>query len=242
MTPLEYVQQRKIVAIVRGLKPEYIVRLGHAFEEGGIGLMEVTYDQKAPETWKNTAAAIEAVEKEFGDRVLVGAGTVITPEQVSMTYNAGGHYLVTPTTQPEIIRMGKALGMGLYPGAFSPSEILEAWNAGADAVKVFPAGSLGPGYIKAVRAPLGHIPLMAVGGVNEKNAAEYMKAGCVGIGAGGNLVNREWIENGEWDKVTALAREFMKAVRPMWRFPSQITETTLLLSARCRSMKLARTP
>ena len=213
MTPLEYVQQRKIVAIVRGLKPEYIVRIGHAFEEGGIGLMEVTYDQKAPETWKNTAAAIEAVEKEFGDRVLVGAGTVITPEQVSMTYNAGGHYLVTPTTQPEIIRMGKALGMGLYPGAFSPSEILEAWNAGADAVKVFPAGSLGPGYIKAVRAPLGHIPLMAVGGVNEKNAAEYMKAGCVGIGAGGNLVNREWIENGEWDKVTALAREFMKAVR-----------------------------
>ena len=213
MTPLEYVQQRKIVAIVRGLKPEYIVRLGHAFEEGGIGLMEVTYDQKAPETWKNTAAAIEAVEKEFGDRVLVGAGTVITPEQVSMTYNAGGHYLVTPTTQPEIIRMGKALGMGLYPGAFSPSEILEAWNAGADAVKVFPAGSLGPGYIKAVRAPLGHIPLMAVGGVNEKNAAEYMKAGCVGIGVGGNLVNREWIENGEWDKVTALAREFMKAVR-----------------------------
>ena len=213
MTPLEYVQQRKIVAIVRGLKPEYIVRLGHAFEEGGIGLMEVTYDQKAPETWKNTAAAIEAVEKEFGDRVLVGAGTVITPEQVSMTYNAGGHYLVTPTTQPEIIRMGKALGMGLYPGAFSPSEILEAGKAGADAVKVFPAGSLGPGYIKAVRAPLGHIPLMAVGGVNEKNAAEYMKAGCVGIGVGGNLVNREWIENGEWDKVTALAREFMKAVR-----------------------------
>ena len=207
MTPLEYVQQRKIVAIVRGLKPEYIVRLGHAFEEGGIGLMEVTYDQKAPETWKNTAAAIEAVEKEFGDRVLVGAGTVITPEQVSMTYNAGGHYLVTPTTQPEIIRMGKALGMGLYPGAFSPSEILDA-----DAVKVFPAGSLGPGYIKAVRAPLGHIPLMAVGGVNEKNAAEYMKAGCVGIGVGGNLVNREWIENGEWDKVTALAREFIKAV------------------------------
>ena len=212
MTPLEYVQQRKIVAIVRGLKPEYIVRLGHAFEEGGIGLMEVTYNQRAPETWADTAKGIEALAKEFGDRVLVGAGTVITPEQVSMTYNAGGHYLVTPTTQPEIIRMGKALGMGLYPGAFSPSEILEAWKAGADAVKVFPAGSLGPGYIKAVRAPLGHIPLMAVGGVNEKNAAEYMKAGCVGIGVGGNLVNREWIENGEWDKVTALAREFMKAV------------------------------
>ena len=153
------------------------------------------------------------MEKEFGDRLLVGAGTVIRPEQVAMTYNAGGHYLVTPTTQPEIIRMGKALGLGLFPGAFSPSEILAAWEAGADAVKVFPVSSVGPGYIKAVRGPLSHIPLMAVGGVNEKNAADFMKAGCVGLGVGGNLVNKEWIKNGEWDKITALAKEFMKAVK-----------------------------
>ena len=212
MTPLEYVKKRKIVAIVRGLSPEYLIRLGHAFEESGIGLMEVTYNQSAPETWKDTAKGIEAVEKEFGDRLLVGAGTVITLEQVSMTYNAGGHYLVTPTTQPEIIRAGKALGLGLYPGAFTPSEILAAYEAGADAVKVFPASCLGPGYIKAIRAPLSHIPLMAVGGVNEKNAADFMKAGCVGLGVGGNLVNKEWIRNGEWEKITALAKEFKKAV------------------------------
>ena len=213
MTPLEYVRQRKIVAIVRGLPPENMVRLGHAFEEGGIGLMEITYNQRAPETWKDTAAAIEAVAKEFGDRLLAGAGTVITLEQVAMTYNAGGRYLVTPATQPEIIRAGKALGLGLYPGAMTPTEILEAYNAGADAVKVFPASALGVGYIKAVRAPLSHIPLMAVGGVNEKNAADFMKAGCVGLGVGGNLVNKEWIENGEWGKITALAKEFMKAVQ-----------------------------
>ena len=212
MTPLEYVKERKIVAIVRGLSPEYLIRLGHAFEEGGIGLMEVTYNQSAPETWKDTAKGIEAVEKEFGDRLLVGAGTVITLEQVSMTYNAGGHYLVTPTTQPEIIRAGKALGLGLYPGAFTPSEILAAYEAGADAVKVFPALCLGSGYIKAIRAPLSHVPLMAVGGVNEKNAADFMKAGCVGLGVGGNLVNKEWISNGEWEKITALAKEFKKAV------------------------------
>ena len=213
MTPLEYVQQRKVVAIVRGLSPEHIVRLGHAFEEGGIGLMEVTYNQRAPETWVDTANAIEAVEKEFGDRLLVGAGTVITLEQVRMTYEAGGHYLVTPTTQPEIIRAGKALGLGLYPGAFTATEILDAYNAGADAVKVFPVGSLGPGYIKALKAPLSHIPLMAVGGVNDKNAGEFMKAGCVGVGVGGNLVNKEWIENGEWDRITDLARAYMEAVR-----------------------------
>ena len=212
MTALEYVEQRKIVAIVRGLEPDYLLRLGHALEEGGIGLMEVTYDQRAPESWAATAKAIQAVEEEFGERLLVGAGTVITPEQVRLTYEAGGHYLVTPTTQPEIIRMGKDLGLGLFPGAFSATEILSAYEAGADAVKVFPASCVGPGYIKAIRGPLSHIPLMAVGGINEKNAADYMKAGCVGLGVGGNLVNKEWIRNGEWEKITALARAFMAAV------------------------------
>ena len=212
MTALEYVEQRKIVAIVRGLEPDYLLRLGHALEEGGIGLMEVTYDQRAPESWAATAKAIQAVEEEFGERLLVGAGTVITPEQVRLTYEAGGHYLVTPTTQPEIIRMGKDLWLGLFPGAFSATEILSAYEAGADAVKVFPASCVGPGYIKAIRGPLSHIPLMAVGGINEKNAADYLKAGCVGLGVGGNLVNKEWIRNGEWEKITALARAFMAAV------------------------------
>ena len=212
MTALECVKERKIVAIVRGLSPEYMIRLGHAFEEGGIGLMEVTYNQSAPDTWTHTAQAIEAIEKEFGERLLVGAGTVIKPEQVKMTYNAGGHYLVTPTTQPEIIHMGKTLGLGMFPGAFSPTEVLAAYEAGADAVKVFPVSSVGPGYIKAIRGPLSHIPLMAVGGVNEKNAADFMKAGCVGVGVGGNLVNKDWIKNGEWEKITSLAKEFVKAV------------------------------
>lgn len=212
MTALECVKERKIVAIVRGLSPEYMIRLGHAFEEGGIGLMEVTYNQSAPDTWTQTAQAIEAIEKEFGERLLVGAGTVIKPEQVKMTYNAGGHYLVTPTTQPEIIHMGKTLGLAMFPGAFSPTEVLAAYEAGADAVKVFPVSSVGPGYIKAIRGPLSHIPLMAVGGVNEKNAADFMKAGCVGVGVGGNLVNKDWIKNGEWEKITSLAKEFVKAV------------------------------
>lgn len=213
MTALDYVQERRIVAIVRGLPAEHLIRLGHALEEGGIGLMEVTYDQRDPASWAETAKGIEALAGEFGERVLVGAGTVIRPEQVSLTYNAGGRYLVTPTTQPEIIRMGKALGLGLFPGAFSPTEILNAWEAGADAVKVFPASSVGPSYFKAVRGPLAHIPLMAVGGVDEKNAADFMRAGCVGLGVGGKLVNKEWIRSGEWDRITALAKDFMQAVR-----------------------------
>ncbi len=213
MTPLEIVKEKKIIAIVRGLEPSCMVHLGHALEEGDIAMMEVTYNQSAPETWGGTAAAIEALAGEFGERLTVGAGTVIRPEQVSLTYNAGGRYLVTPATQPEIIRMGKALGLGLFPGAFSPTEILAAYDAGADGVKVFPASALGPSYIKAVRAPLSHIPLLAVGGINEKNAADYLRAGCVGLGIGGSLVNKQWIADGEWDKITALAKEYVKAVQ-----------------------------
>ena len=213
MTPLEVVKEKKIIAIVRGLPPRHMLRLGHALEEGGIAMMEVTYNQSAPETWGDTAAAIEALAKEFGDRLLAGAGTVIRPEQVRMTYDSGGRYLVTPATQPEIIKMGKALGLGLFPGAFSPTEILSAYEAGADGVKVFPASSLGPSYIKAVRAPLSHIPLLAVGGITETNAADFLRAGCVGLGVGGSLVNKQWIADGEWDKITALAKEYVKAVQ-----------------------------
>ena len=95
----------------------------------------------------------------------------------------------------------------------TPSEIITAWDAGANYVKIFPAANLGTGYIKAVRSPISHIPMMAVGGINEKNAADFMKAGCVGLGVGGNLVNKEWIQNGEWGKITALAKDFMKAVK-----------------------------
>jgi len=144
--------------------------------------------------------------------MLVGAGTVIREEQLDMASEAGAEYIITPNTNVELIRKVKEYGLLSFPGAFTPSEIVEAYNAGADAVKVFPVGNLGPAYIKAVKAPLSHIPLMAVGGVNEKNAADFMAAGCCGIGVGGNLVNKNWIEAGEWDKIIALAKEYRKAV------------------------------
>ncbi len=212
MSVLERLKKEKIIAIVRGLAPEYLLRLALALEEGGIRMMEVTYDQRCPESWPETARAVEAVEKELGGRLLLGAGTVINAEQVRLTSNAGGHYLVTPVVQPEIIRMGKELGLGVFPGALTPTEILTAWQCGADAVKVFPASSLGPGYIRSVRAPLSHIPLIAVGGINESNAAEYLKAGCIGLGIGGSLVNRDWIRSGQWDRITRLAETYRKSV------------------------------
>ena len=112
-----------------------------------------------------------------------------------------------------VIARTRELGMVSMPGALTPTEIVKAYNAGADIVKVFPIGNLGAGYLKAVKAPLSHIPMAAVGGVNEKNAADFIKAGAAGLGVGGNLVNKEWIANGEWDKITALAQAFTDAVK-----------------------------
>ena len=212
MTTLEWVMARKIIAIVRGLRPEYMVRLAEALYAGGIDLMEVTFDQKHPDTWADTAAAIRAIGEHMKGKMLPGAGTVINGQQLDMARDAGAAYIITPNTNPDLIRKVKAYGLVSFPGAYTPSEIEAAWEAGADAVKVFPAGTLGTAYIKAVRAPLSHIPLMAVGGVNEKNCADFIAAGCCGVGVGGSLVNRDWIANCEWDKITALAAEYRKAV------------------------------
>lgn len=212
MTSLEWVQRSRIIAIVRGLSSDYMEKLAEALCAGGIDLMEVTFQQAKPDTWKDTAAAIRAVGTRMEGRMLVGAGTVMTQEQLDMARDAGARYIITPNTVPQLIGKVKEYGLLSFPGAFTPSEIAQAFEAGADAVKVFPAGDLGPSYIKAVKAPLSHIPLMAVGGVNEKNAADFMAAGCCGVGVGGNLVNKRWIEAGEWDRIAALAAEYRKAV------------------------------
>ena len=212
MTTWEWVQERKIIAIVRGLAPEYMTRLAEALWQGGIDLMEVTFSQDRPDTWRDTAAAIEAIGRHMADSMLVGAGTVLTGEQLQLAVDAGARYIITPNTNPELIRRVKDAGLCAFPGALTPTEIETAYRAGADAVKVFPAGTLGPGYIKAVKAPLSHIPLMAVGGVNERNTADFLAAGCCGVGVGGNLVNAKWIQAGEWEKITELARAYRKAV------------------------------
>lgn len=209
----ERIQEKKVIAIVRGLPPEQLRGLVEALYAGGIGLVEVTFNQKAPETWKDTVAGIRMIGEAFADRVIPGAGTVLTLEQLSMACDEGAKYIISPNADEEIIRATKALGLVSMPGAFTPTEIVRAYHAGADFVKVFPVGHLGPGYIKAVKAPLSHIPLTAVGGVNEKNAAEFIAAGAAGLGVGGNLVNKEWIAKGQWDRITALAQAYTDAVK-----------------------------
>lgn len=205
-------EREKIIAIVRGIESEKCVKVAQALYEGGIRLMEVTYDQKAPDSWKSTAQAIGDVAKAFDGRLLVGAGTVTTPEMVKLTQVAGGQFIISPDTNVDVIRRTRELDLVSMPGALTPSEILAAHSAGADIVKLFPAANLGPGYLKAVRAPISHVKIMAVGGVNEENIGEFLAAGAVGAGIGGNLANRAWIEEGRFDKITQTARALVAAV------------------------------
>lgn len=206
----QLVLERRIVAIIRGFAPETCLKLAEAYANGGIGLVEVTFNQKAPETWKDTAAAIKAIRERFAGEVHVGAGTVLTVDQLKMCEDAGGEYMITPNVNPDLIRRCVADGLVAMPGALTPSEAVAAWDAGASFVKIFPAGSLGPSYVKAVRAPLSHIPFLAVGGVGPENVADFMKVGCVGAGVGGNLTNKDWIASGAWDKITAVAKSLVE--------------------------------
>lgn len=210
---INLILEEKIIAIVRGAEPEQCKAVAKALYAGGIRLMEITYNQNAPETWQATADAIGALAKEYEGRMFVGAGTVTSPALVEMTAKAGGAFIISPDTDVEVIRKTRELGLVSMPGAMTPSEIKIAHNAGADFVKLFPVGSLGAGYLKAVKAPLSHIRLMAVGGVNEDNAAEFLKAGAAGLGVGGNLAKKAWIEAGEFDKLTAAAQALVEAVR-----------------------------
>ena len=200
------VRDRKIIAIIRGFAPDTCLRLAEAYAAGGIALVEVTFNQKEPETWKDTACAIRAIRERFMPSVRVGAGTVLTEEQLSMCEDAGGEYMITPNVNVPLIRECVRRGLVAMPGALTPTDAVAAHEAGAKFVKIFPAGTFGAGYVKALVAPLSHIPFLAVGGIGPDNVAEFLKAGCVGAGVGGNLTNREWIAAGEWKKIENVAR------------------------------------
>lgn len=204
---LKTLGETKVVAIIRGMDPDVCLKLAESYLSGGIRLVEVTFDQTGDP--RKTVDAIAAIRREFAKDMHVGAGTVLTDAQLQSVIDIGGEFMVTPSVNPRLIGTASAAGLATMPGAFTPSEIVIAHEAGADVVKIFPVRSLGPQYVKDVLAPLKHIRLMAVGGVNPDNAADYLKAGCVGVGASGSLVNKEWIAAGEWANIAAEARRFI---------------------------------
>jgi len=210
---LNKILEGKIVAIVRGIPSDEVVGLAKALVEGGISCIEVTFDQSSEEKTQDTLKAISNISKALGDRVCVGAGTVMTVKQVETAAAAGAEYMISPNTNAAVIKRTKELDKVSIPGAMTPSEVAQAYELGADIVKMFPAGVLGCAYIKAVKAPLKHIPVTAVGGVNPGNCADFIRAGAVGVGVGGNLVSPQLVKEGRFDEITAIAKSYTDALK-----------------------------
>lgn len=212
-TAYETILKEKVVAIVRGFSPETVVELAKSYLAGGIRCIEVTFPQNDPEGAERTAATIRLLKQTLGSELCVGAGTVMTPEQVRMAAEAGAEYMISPNVDEDVIRETKRLGKVSIPGAMTPTEIALGYKLGGDIIKLFPANEVGLSYIKAVKAPLKHIPIMATGGVRPANAKDYLAAGSSALGVGGDLVNKTWIAEGAFDKIAQAAKDYAEAVK-----------------------------
>ncbi|AFC28745.1 2-dehydro-3-deoxyphosphogluconate aldolase [Paenibacillus mucilaginosus 3016] len=204
---LALLESARIVAIVRGVKEEHILGVAEALLDGGIPVMEVTLNTEG------ALGMISRLQETFGDRMYIGAGTVLDVEDARAAIEAGASYLVTPNTDENVIRYAAARDIPIFPGAMTPTEVVRAWKNGASAIKIFPGASLGIGYIKELMGPLSHIPMMAVGGVTEENIGEFIKLGCYGVGIGGSLINLKEIEAGNYGWVRDKAARLAAGVR-----------------------------
>lgn len=207
---LDRVLTSGLVAIIRASSSEQLVNVARALHDGGIDVLEVTF------TVPRAIDVLSAVQKELGNKILLGAGTVLDPETARAAILAGAEFIVSPTVNPEIIKLCNRYDKLCMPGAFTPTEILAAWEAGADIVKVFPSDVLGPGYLKAVKGPLPQIRLMPTGGVNLKTLRDFVSAGACAVGLGSSLVEKDAVEKGDMNRIRSLAAEYvalLKAIR-----------------------------
>ena len=196
-----------VVAIMRHTEATLAIDAAHALLAGGVSVVEVTL---------NTAGAlgmIAALATAMGDEMIVGAGTVLSPQAVDEAVRAGARFIVAPNTSPEVIGRAGHHDVPCVPGAFTPTEIVTAWDAGADLVKLFPASVGGPRYLRDVRGPLNHVPIVPTGGVSPQNVGDFIKAGAMAVGAGSDLVDRGVVERRDWTELERRARAFSDAVR-----------------------------
>ncbi|MBQ9784970.1 MAG: bifunctional 4-hydroxy-2-oxoglutarate aldolase/2-dehydro-3-deoxy-phosphogluconate aldolase [Clostridia bacterium] len=207
------IEAEKLIAIVRGIKKEHLIDTAEAMYAGGVRLLEITYQANGAVSDEETADGIRMLKSHFGERMSIGAGTVLSERQAELTAAAGGEFIISPDANADVIRKTRALGLVSIPGALTPTEAQAAHRAGADFVKLFPITSLGVPYVKALRAPLSHIKFLAVGGVDEHNMKDYLAAGICGFGIGSNIVNKKMIESGDFVGVTALAQTFLQALK-----------------------------
>ena len=210
------VREKKIIVIARGIEKKMLIPLAEALYEGGIRLLETTYSPDGKISDEETAENIKMLSSHFDGRMYIGAGTVLTEKQIELTKNAGGKFIISPDTNGAVIKKTRELGMVSIPGALTPREVQSAHLYGADFVKLFPLTGNAAEYIKAVKAPLKHIPLLAVGGVTVENVEEFFSAGAVGFGIGSAIAKGSEVEKFETDEdfdiITERVKKFVSAI------------------------------
>lgn len=205
-TQLRQVLKCGIVAVVRSPDSQQLVEVTRALADGGVTVIEITM------TVPGALDVVRQVRQALGDRILLGAGTILDPETARAALLAGAEYLVSPTVNLDVIRLCQRYDKLVMPGAFTPTEILSAWEAGADIVKVFPAEVLGPAFFKAMRGPLPQIRLMPTGGVDLTTAAEFLKAGACCLGVGSQLIEPKTVADRNFERIRELARQYIGIV------------------------------
>ena len=196
-----------IVSIIRADSGEQLVDVAKALYEGGIDVIEVTF------TVPGVLDIIAEVKKHLGDKILLGAGTVLDTETARAAILAGAEFIVTPTVKPDVIQLCNRYSKAVMPGAFTPTEVLTAWEAGADIVKIFPADIGGPAHLKAIHGPLPQIKLMPTGGVDLQTLSGFIKAGACAVGLGSALVEKRAVESGDMNRIRTLAEQYVAAVK-----------------------------
>jgi len=205
--PLDRVLSQGIVAIIRAPSGELLADVAEALVAGGVQVMEVTF------TIPGALRVLETVASRLGDRILLGAGTVLDTETARAAILSGAEFIVSPSTNVDIIQLCKRYSKLVMPGAFTPTEVITAWQAGADVVKVFPSDVHGPKYLKALRGPFPQVRLMPTGGVTLETAADFLKAGARALGVGGSLVEPKALADRDLARIESLARKFVAAVQ-----------------------------
>jgi len=207
-------KEAKLLGIIRVHASKELVQIAQALQRGGLKCIEITM---------TTPGALQAIGEAVGKLpdILMGAGTVLDAATARQAILAGAQFLVTPTVEPDVIEMAHRYGIVVIPGAMTPTEILTAWELGADMVKVFPASILGPGYLKAVHGPLPQIPLVPTGGITADNAGEFIKAGAAVVCAGSWLVDKKAVAEGRFEVLTERARKLVEVVQKAKREISQ---------------------
>lgn len=212
MTAIERLKETKLMVLARGIEKDVLGKAVGAIADAGVTVFESTFDHRREDCIAENAEKIAALVAAYGERMSIGAGTVLTIDEVRAAHEAGASFIVSPDTDPDVIAETKRLGMASIPGAMTPSEIKRAYALGADIVKLFPADDLGYHYIQNLKGPLPHIPMMATGGVNPETIPEFLSRGMVAVGTGITIFRPDLVAAEDYEGIRALAKAHVEAI------------------------------